>query len=277
MPGFRISESPHVYADNYYTRSLLNRTDLSGPPLTVREYYLARSLLFNRMSAVIITEDFARSALQLACSLGLELETAQPLLRTRVRPYELHRAMLDIPTESELGPSDVEALRRSFVKKNSFDYTLYAHAKRISSARLAKCARRNPLVAELRDSPVEEEAPSPPPAGGHARLTVDEMFGCTNGTLREMEDGQYMLICPRSVEQSSKSWWSPLGTPKRKLGERLAGDHCWKQGFHWGACCDQRYGPHGNAACWDEHHTFATCCAESLGLGGGKKGSQAKY
>ena len=255
-----------MYADNYYTRILLNRTDLSGPQLTTWEYELARSLLFDRMSTVIITEDFARSALQLACSLGLDLETARPLLRTRVRPYERHQAMLEIPTESDLGPSDVEALRQSFVKKNSFDYSLYSHAKRISRARLAQCARRNALVAELKDAPVlQEELPAPAPKA-HPLLSVDEMFGCTNGSLRELEDGNYMLICPRSMEQSSQSWWSPLGTPKRKLGQRLPGDSCWKEGFHWAACCDPGYGPGGNAACWDQHHNFAKCCAESLGL-----------
>ncbi|CAK9064839.1 unnamed protein product [Durusdinium trenchii] len=74
VSGFRISASPHIYSDNYYTRMLLNRTDLNGPPLTEHDYEVAKSILFQRMSAVIVVEDFARSALQLACTLGLNLE-----------------------------------------------------------------------------------------------------------------------------------------------------------------------------------------------------------
>ena len=267
VPGFRLSESPHVYSENYYTRVLLNRTDMEGPELTKGDYQLAKSLLFDRMSTVIITEDFARSALQLACTLGLDLETAQPLLRTRVRPYELHQAMLDIPTESELGPSDVEALRQRFAKKNSFDYSLYSHAKRLSNARLAKCARRNSRVAELKNAPIQEEPSSPPPATEHPQLSVDELFGCTNGSVVETADGQYMLHCPRSVQQRRDSWWSRLGAPKRQVGQRLPGDHCWKQGFTYGTCCDTvAFGPEGNANCWDDAHNFTTCCKEALAM-----------
>ena len=39
-------------------------------------------------------EDFQRSALQLACSLGLDLEKAEPLLRKVHRPYSDHEAGL---------------------------------------------------------------------------------------------------------------------------------------------------------------------------------------
>ncbi|CAE7345544.1 unnamed protein product [Symbiodinium sp. KB8] len=267
VPGFRLSESPHVYSENYYTRVLLNRTDMEGPKLTKGDYQLAKSLLFDRMSTVIITEDFARSALQLACTLGLDLETAQPLLRTRVRPYELHQAMLDIPTESELGPSDVEALRQRFAKKNSFDYSLYSHAKRLSNARLAKCARRNSRVAELRNAPIQEEPSFPPPPTEHPQLSVDDLFGCINGSVVETADGQYMLHCPRSVQQRRDSWWSEIGSPKRQLGQRLPGDHCWKQGFTYKTCCDiLAFGPGGNPSCWDQAHNFTTCCEEALAM-----------
>ncbi|CAE8681865.1 unnamed protein product, partial [Polarella glacialis] len=88
VPPHRTLKHPNVYGDNYYMRMLLNRTDVAGPPLTSSDLQDALDILTHRMSSVIIVEDFARSALQLACTLGLDLERAKKLLKTRVRPYE---------------------------------------------------------------------------------------------------------------------------------------------------------------------------------------------
>ncbi|CAJ1414671.1 unnamed protein product [Effrenium voratum] len=258
VPGFRISESPHIYGDNYYTRVLLNRTDLSQPPLTLKDYEVAKSILFERMSAVIVVEDFARSALQLACSLGLDLDMARPLLRTRVRPYEHNEVMLEIPTESELGPADVTALRNRFVAKNRLDYGLYNEAKRISELRLARCARQHPAIAELRAAPVVQEDKKAVVA---EPISIDEMFGCINGSLQESPSG-YLLYCPRTVEQSRRSWWSPEGLPRRRPGQKLPGQHCWQEGFDFGICCGEQWGPEGNKECWDDIHNYTTCCIE---------------
>lgn len=241
VSGFRISASPHIYSDNYYTRMLLNRTDLNGPPLTEHDYEVAKSILFQRMSAVIVVEDFARSALQLACTLGLNLEAARPLLFTQIRPYQEHEAMMDIPTESELGVQDVTAVRLRFIERNRFDYGLYHEAKKLSEILVAKCARQNPDVAALRAAPMVQEvkkAPEPVVA------SLDDIFGCTNGSLEVGPDGSYVLYCPRTSEQASRSWWSPLGSHKRRAGQKVPGEHCWREGFKWGFCCDHRYGPY---------------------------------
>ena len=256
VPGYRLSEDPHIYGDNYYTRVVLNQTDMKSP-LTEEDYEVAKSLLFDRMSAVIVIEDFARSALQLACTLGLNLETARPLLSTHVRPYQHHEAMLEIPTESDLGSRDVSALRVRFEVKNSFDYGLYNEAKRLSEIRVAKCAKGNPVIAKLRAAPVVKEVKKAPVQA--TPLTVDEMFGCTNGSL-EMVNGTYLLLCPRTKEQRDKSWWSPVGAPKRRAGQKIPGEHCWLEGFQWGFCCDTSFGPEGNKDCWDKIHNYSSCC-----------------
>ena len=43
---------------------------------------------------------------------------------------------------------------------------------------------------------------------------------------------------------------APTSTPNR----------CWSEGFTEAMCCDEAYGPIGNTLCWDERHTFSTCC-----------------
>jgi len=266
VPGFRLSEDPHVYSDNYYTRMLINNTDSKGSTLTDDDFKVAKTIMTDRMSAVIIMEDFARSALQLACALGLDLAQARSLLRTRIRPYERNQAMMDIPTESELGPNDVTSLRSRFMIKNRWDYGLYQHAQQLSAVRLARCARNNPVVAELRASaPARvEEVPKEEEPSEISTLSVDDMFGCTGGSLEEGPEGFYILKCPRSAEQASSSWWSPLGMPKRKPGQKMPGAECWKEGFEWSMCCDSSFGPEGNTQCWDDNHNFTKCCAEGI-------------
>eukprot|EP00434_Breviolum_minutum_P030357 symbB.v1.2.026852.t1/scaffold2714.1/size94327/5 len=104
--------------------------------------------------------------------------------------------MLEIPTESDLGSRDVSALRVRFEVKNSFDYGLYNEAKRLSEIRVAKCAKGNPVIAKLRAAPVVKEVKKAPVQA--TPLTVDEMFGCTNGSL-EMVNGTYLLLCRELV------------------------------------------------------------------------------
>mmetsp|Transcript_11906 Transcript_11906/g.20398 ORF Transcript_11906/g.20398 Transcript_11906/m.20398 type:complete len:456 (+) Transcript_11906:73-1440(+) len=259
VPDYRLAEHPHLYGDNYYTRVLLNRTDLDGPPLTLQDYEVAKSILFDRMSAVIVIEDFARSALQLACTLGLDLDTARPLLQTHVRPYQHHEGMLEIPTESELGIDDVATLQSRFAKNNRFDYGLYQEAKRLSEIQVANCAKRKPVVAELRASAAYVVKEVKQAAIPKVDVGIDALFGCVNGSV-EYVDGGFVLMCPRTREQRKHSWWTPVGALKERAGQRVPGEHCWIRGFQWAFCCDESFGPEGNKDCWDETHNYSSCC-----------------
>jgi len=271
VPGARLASDPTVYVDNYYTRMFLNRTDVGGPKLTWADFEEALMLLQDRSSTVVILEDFARSSLQLACAVGMDVGRARPLLRTHVRPYESHEAFLVVPDdEARLGLQNIKALRARFVQKNQFDYALYGHARMLAKRRLMECSRVNSEVDELRRKlpleALEVKAPSPKPPGEGsplpAEISVDDLFGCTGGSVDLSEDGQYKLNCPRTAAQHAKSWWSSMSDegPKRKLGQALPNADCWKSGFTFAACCGRRFGPRGNAKCWDADFTHARCC-----------------
>jgi hypothetical protein len=274
VPGARISQSPKLYIDNYYTRILLNKTDVDEDRLTMKDLYDALELLEHRISAVIIVEDFARSALQLACSLGLGLEEARPLLRKHVRPYEANEALMEVPQEEAMfGKQNVKALRARFVQRNWADYALYSHAKVISRKRLSACAARYPEVADLwRNPPPDIEVPaSKGSKEGDAlpdEISVDDLFGCSGGSVEVADNGQYLLKCPRSASQHADSWWSSQtnseGPPKRKKGEAPIGFECWKSGFSWSSCCSKRFGPEGNEDCWDASYNFERCCMPKI-------------
>lgn len=271
VPPARISDTPALYVDNYYTRILLNRTDI-GEPLTVQDLYLALEILEHRVSAVIIVEDFATSALQLACSLGLDVDQAYPLLRKKVRPYESHEALMQVPQEeSALGKKNVEILRSRFVRRNWADYSLYSHARVLSRKRLAACGKRRPEIENLRLHPppvLEVPKPASAPKEGdplQPEISVDDLFGCTGGSVELGESGQYILKCPRSASQHADSWWATQTTddaPVRKRGQAAVGAECWKMGFSWSSCCSSRFGARGNRDCWDKSFTFERCCVE---------------
>merc|ERR1712032_467033 len=189
MGGARLASDPTVYVDNYYTRMFLNRTDTNGPKLTWADFDEALMLLQDRFSAVVIVEDFARSALQMVCSLGMDVGQARPLLRTHVRPYEAHEAFIVVPDdEARLGLRNIKALRARFVQKNKFDYALYGHARVLAQRRLMECSRSNSEVDELRRKlpleALEVKVTPPPPAEGSPlpdEISVDDLFGCIGG------------------------------------------------------------------------------------------------
>lgn len=270
VPSAAISSSPAIYVDNYYTRLLLNRTDVhDGKKLTLADLYNAMDFVEYRASGVVILEDFANSALQLKCTLGLDLERARPMLRTHVRPYDSHEALLEVPAEeSQLGPSNIKALRARFWQKNAFDYALYAHAKVVAKRRLAACRKLHAGVEDLLRNPpeyVEVRAPSPKAVAGDAlpeQISVDDLFGCSGGSVEINDKGQYLLKCPRSIAQHADSWWSSEDAklPKRKRGERYPGAECWHLGFSWSSCCAERFGPGGNSECWDGDYNYQKCC-----------------
>lgn len=265
VPGARLSESPVVYLDNYYTRVLVNRTDVDGPPLTWEDLDLAKALLTERFSAVVIAEDFAHSSLQLACSLGLDLEKAKPLLHTRIRPYSENEALMSgVPVdESELGEADVQGLRTKFVRNNKFDYTLYAHVRMLAQRRLALCTQRRKDVSELRRDLPRQMVLQTTSTTSSIELTIDDLFGCNGGTLGLDDKGNFMLYCPRTALQHSTSWWAGKSedvTPKRKMGQPIPGKECWRSGFSWAVCCGSSHGPKGNADCWDGEFTHQRCC-----------------
>jgi len=263
-------KTPELYVDNYYTRVLLNKTDLEEwPRLEPNDMTAAIMLLRERFSAVIIAEEFRISALQLACSLDLDLEKARSKLGVKIRPYSEHAALMEVPEdESRLGKTNIAALRTRFVQKNAFDYALYAAAKQLSKQRVHQCARRRPSVQALRLSPppIMEPPATPSPKAGDQlppEIGVDDLFGCNGGKL-EFDDvrGNYMLYCPRSAEQHATSWWSSekYNGPKRKKGQRAQGWECWKNGFSWASCCESSFGPKGNVECWDGDFTHSRCC-----------------
>lgn len=263
VPDFRISSTPEIYVDNYYTRILVNKTEATQQ-LTDEDLQKALALLTHRFSAVVIIEDFARSALQLACSLGLDVQSAraQKLLQTHVRPYSRHQAMLRLPTESELGAAEVQAVRTRFIRKNRYDYALYAQAKLLSVQRVARCAREMPAVQELLQLPPEAYEVNATDEVLE-QLTIDDLFGCTNGSLEVTDNGTFLLKCPRSLNQHSTSWWSGVTDepqPERKPGQLEPGAQCWKDGFSWPACCATRFGPGGNKDCWDSNFGYQECC-----------------
>lgn len=262
--------TPRLYVDNYYTRVLLNKTDFDEwPRLAPHDMKFALALLRERFSAVIIAEDFRISALQLACALDLNIDKAKAKLGVKIRPYSEHAALMEVPEdESRLGKRNVDALRSRFVQKNSFDYALYAEARKLSKRRVHECARRRPDVEAVRRSPppIIEPPKALAPKAGDALpppIGVDDLFGCSGGNLEfDEKRGQYMLYCPRSAEQHATSWWSSernIG-PKRKKGQRALGWECWKNGFSWASCCESSFGPKGNQECWDEDFTHTRCC-----------------
>lgn len=250
-----------LYVDNYYTRVVLNRTDTRGMPLTSLDLERAMRILSERMSAVLIVEDFARSALQLTCSLGLDLERGWPHLTKRMRPYAAHE--LGAVNESELQSPNLEALRSRFVRRNSFDYALYAHARALARRRVAACARLNSEVADLRRHPPDVEVLDEAPP---KERSLDQIFGCTGGKIEFQESsGQYKLSCPRTLEQHSASWWQSEEVPKREVGRRPVGADCWNAGFDWAFCCSEQFGPGGNRRCWDRIFTYERCCTGQAG------------
>lgn len=269
VPGARISEDPKLYVDNYYTRILLNQTDLLVP-LTMTDLYYAMDLVEHRVSAVIVVEDFASSALQLACSLGLDLPQARLLLQKKVRPYEAQEALLAVPKEeAALGKKNVEALKARFTHRNWADYALYSYARVLSRKRLQACAKRRPDVRHLwfnPPSPIEIEKAFPKKEGDALpdEISVDDLFGCVGGSVEPTESGQFLLKCPRSAGQHADSWWSNQAgadeAPKRKRGQAAVGAECWNGGFTWSSCCSKRFGTIGNTECWDGKFTFDRCC-----------------
>ncbi|CAK0860310.1 unnamed protein product [Prorocentrum cordatum] len=253
VPEARLGPSPALYTDNYYARVLLNRTDVAGPPLTDADFDAAARLLEERFSAVVVVEDFARSALQLVCAVGLDPGLARPLLRTRVRPYAAHEAMMIVPeSDAHLGKRNADALRARFYRRNQLDYALYSRARATSSRRLAACARSRPEVERLWRAPLEEMSsappePTPPPQPGG--VSIDDLFGCSGGRIEQQPDGVYLLACPRSAAAKASSWWSgQVGNeaPPRKLGQPVPGAECWREGFSWQTCCAGRFGSQGN-------------------------------
>eukprot|EP00929_Paragymnodinium_shiwhaense_P025236 TRINITY_DN15319_c0_g1_i1.p1 TRINITY_DN15319_c0_g1~~TRINITY_DN15319_c0_g1_i1.p1 ORF type:complete len:501 (-),score=99.08 TRINITY_DN15319_c0_g1_i1:16-1518(-) len=281
IPGYRIGESPELYVDNYYTRILLNRTDTK---VKLQPFDLERAmmLLRERMSAIIVLEDFAKSALQLVCALGMDLEQAKPYLRTRVRPYEIAERFVAVPQkEDHYGTANIEALKGRFMKKNRYDYALWNYAKRLSQHRLYACAQRHPAVRQAWKAPPNEtedvyKGPEPVKEGDPLpeEVTVDDLFGCNGGRVDfDNNTGQYLLFCPRSAAQHANSWWKSQMTdgvkePHRKKGERAVGSDCWLSGFSYPACCGPKFGPQGNPECWGEGYTYERCCQ-------GKKSSAA--
>lgn len=267
VPEARLGPSPALYTDNYYARVLLNRTDVAGPPLTDADFDAAARLLEERFSAVVVVEDFARSALQLVCAVGLDPGLARPLLRTRVRPYAAHEAMMIVPeSDAHLGKRNADALRARFYRRNQLDYALYSRARATSSRRLAACARSRPEVERLWRAPLEEMSsappePTPPPQPGG--VSIDDLFGCSGGRIEQQPDGVYLLACPRSAAAKASSWWSgQVGNeaPPRKLGQPVPGAECWREGFSWQTCCAGRFGSQGNLECWDQEYTHSRCC-----------------
>merc|ERR1711862_712613 len=102
---------------------------------------------------------------------------------------------------SELGPNEVDILRTTFVRRNRYDYALYAHARTLAKRRVAACGRVNAGVEALRRTPAEEfnvdtstETTTP-----FVEMTVDDLFGCSGGSLEATDNGTYILICPRSA------------------------------------------------------------------------------
>lgn len=270
VPGERTWESPRLYVDNYYTRVLLNKTDFKEwPRLQASDMYKSLDLLRERFSGVIIAEDFRRSALQLACALDLDVAKARAKLGVVIRPYMEHANLMEVPDdERRLGVENMKSLRSTFVRRNAYDYALYAEAKRLSKRRVAACARHRPDVRELylNPPPLVEPPRAPPVKAGdpvQPQASVDDLFGCTGGSLEwDDEAQQYNLLCPRTAEQHAASWWSSKNNngPKRKKGHRAIGWDCWSAGFTWATCCADNFGPKGNVECWDKEFTHRRCC-----------------
>ncbi|CAE7041536.1 unnamed protein product [Symbiodinium sp. CCMP2592] len=47
------------------------------------------------------------------------------------------------------------------------------------------------------------------------------------------------------------------------LSQSLPAEVCWTDEYSEELCCDRRYGPEGNAACWAGELTFEGCCGET--------------
>lgn len=267
VPSDTVGLQPALYTNNYYTRMLLNRTSMHQD--LTQEHLHSALVLLERISVIVILEDFALSVLQLACTLRFDLELARPLLKTRVRPYEAHEAMLVVPEEEMLGDA-IRVARSSFTLRNTLDYTLYARGRILSQQRVAACSRKHVAVAELRRNPpaAAVQAPSPRQHVGDPvpEVSLDEVFGCYGGRIVYNEaTEQYQLFCPRSWEQHAQSWWRARSTdgferPARRPGQREVGAACWNEVFSWAACCAPRWGPRGNSECWDGGFTYETCC-----------------
>ena len=240
---------------------------MNGPPLTKDDLDDAKAILTHRFSTVVILEDFAHSALQLACTIGLDLTDAKKLFRTRVRPYQQHQAMLQLPSESDIGTDILEQMRHRFTVMNSMDFELYWHAKKLSKRRVAACARRDKRVAEilrLPQQPEELEEHAERLSASEKHPTLDDIFGCVGATLEATEDGSaYLLKCPRMLGQETRSWWDAEGEPTRKLGEKPIGKDCWAETFTWSACCATKFGPDGNHLCWGGGYSYRRCCVKT--------------
>eukprot|EP00933_Yihiella_yeosuensis_P025401 TRINITY_DN19736_c0_g1_i1.p1 TRINITY_DN19736_c0_g1~~TRINITY_DN19736_c0_g1_i1.p1 ORF type:complete len:484 (-),score=45.24 TRINITY_DN19736_c0_g1_i1:26-1477(-) len=277
MPGAGYGNRPSLYSDNYYVRLFVNRTNPRyGPAIDNSDLTAAMHLLENRVSNIIILEDFMQTSLHLACTIGLDLEKARPHLLTKYRPYQEHEAMsatyvpewLRIDRENlvdRIGKEELLGLRRKFIRKNRYDYALYRFAKKLAKKQLGACpASRAELeflkenAERLRDAAKPAPAPSLP-----VERTIDDIFGCTGGKLEPHSDGQMRLICPRTTLQAHNSWWGHDNEdlqPIRKCGFPSVGASCWSEGFAWSNCCAASFGPGGNTNCWDKNHNYKKCC-----------------
>eukprot|EP00405_Crypthecodinium_cohnii_P011778 CAMPEP_0206430630 /NCGR_PEP_ID=MMETSP0324_2-20121206/6923_1 /ASSEMBLY_ACC=CAM_ASM_000836 /TAXON_ID=2866 /ORGANISM="Crypthecodinium cohnii, Strain Seligo" /LENGTH=519 /DNA_ID=CAMNT_0053896483 /DNA_START=315 /DNA_END=1871 /DNA_ORIENTATION=- len=248
VPSARLSESPRVYVDNYYTRVLVNKTDPFGPPLTDDDVELAKDVLNHRFSAVIISDYHSHSSLQLVCALGINLTAALPKLRQKTRPYAVHESWFaDLPeTEWDMGPqAAILNIRTKFVRRNLYDYTLIAYAKQMADQRLRECARQREDVRELLQEFTKDFVPAPP-NDTDLEPEVDGIFGCSGASISwNAEKEAYLLVCPRSPDQSQASWWDGEAA-------KLPGEECWSEGYDWKNCCHPIFGPRGNSACWDK-------------------------
>ena len=78
-----------------------------------------------------------------------------------------------------------------------------------------------------------------------------------------------LFVSYRSFQWFMKKPFSAVDPPKdikepEQATEATPGFICWSEGYRWEDCCHEKFGPGGNANCWDVMFTHAKCCMNSL-------------
>jgi len=155
IPPHRVSDSPGVFFDNYYTRVLSGKTLAEGVgPEDVNTALLA----LRRFSVIVVLEEVALTHWQFVCYLGIRI------LRSprRHNTWSAHKDSQQSGHIKKVCDLVSEASRSEFELRNVLDEQVYTAGKALAIERVAACAREPPShlaaweVHEIREAVVPE-------------------------------------------------------------------------------------------------------------------------
>mmetsp|Transcript_47068 Transcript_47068/g.102355 ORF Transcript_47068/g.102355 Transcript_47068/m.102355 type:complete len:345 (+) Transcript_47068:3-1037(+) len=155
IPPHRISDTPSVFFDNYYTRVLSGKTwaENVGP-----EDVKTALLALRRVSVILVLEEVALTHWQFVCSLGIRILKSPK----RHNTWSAHQGTEHSETVKKVCGIVSEASRSEFAQRNVLDEQVYTAGRALAIERVAACAREPPShltaweVQEMREVVVPE-------------------------------------------------------------------------------------------------------------------------